>query len=79
MPVNLDQLYERLKHYDELELLDLLRITSDDIIKRFGDRIRDRREYLCAELELINIDDPELEDFNEELDGFQIEEVGDDE
>jgi hypothetical protein len=75
MPQNIDILLERLRHYDEVSLLELLDIDAEDILHRFRDVVIKKREYLCAELEILPGEelDFESEEWNEELDGFQIE------
>jgi hypothetical protein len=48
MPValTLEELKERLvQRYDTLELLELLGITSEELVEAFEDRIADRNEY----------------------------------
>lgn len=32
---------------DEVDLLEVLELTTEDIILRFGDRVRDRYDELC--------------------------------
>lgn len=49
--VTLNQLLERLKQVDEVALLELLEITSSDIVDRFTDYIEDNKEALSYELE----------------------------
>lgn len=41
---------ERLSHLDEVTLLEVLDITSVDIVERFVDNIEDRLEDLAEEL-----------------------------
>lgn len=76
MPQALDILFERLKHFDEVTLLELLDITSEDILARFKSRVISKKEFLFGEVELFDIDDPEVTELdNDEYgDGFQIEE-----
>ena len=45
------ELCERLIHIDEVSLLELLEISSDDIVNRFEDRIEEKREYFEEDLE----------------------------
>jgi hypothetical protein len=40
-PVNFPEVVEQLKHEDELTLLELLEITSEDLVDAFRDRIED--------------------------------------
>ena len=74
MPRHVDILLERLRQFDEVTLLELLDIRSDDIVERFKDVIIQRREQLFGEIEEFYPEDSE-EDWDEELDGFQIEEI----
>jgi hypothetical protein len=67
---HLDILMERLRHYDEIQILELLDLSSDDILNRFQDVVLARREYLMRELEVL--EDPE-EEIDEFMDGFQVE------
>ena len=39
-----DNLLDELKHIDEITLLELLEITSDDLVERFSDRINENLE-----------------------------------
>lgn len=45
------QLNNKLKRLDELLLMDLLEITSEDIVDRFQDKIEEKYDYLLRELE----------------------------
>lgn len=76
MPKNLDILFERLKQFDEVTLLELLDITSEELLERFKDKVNLRRDHLFGEVELLVEDDEEELD---EWDGYQIEEYVDDE
>ena len=42
---------ERLIQVDEVSLLELLDISSEDIVSRFEDRIEERRDYFEEDLE----------------------------
>lgn len=67
---HLDILMERLLHYDEIQILELLDISSEEILNRFQDKLLSRRDYVMRELEIL--EDPE-EDIDEFMDGFQVE------
>lgn len=67
----LDFIVERLKTYDEVQLCELLDITSEEILHRFRDRVEENLEYLESELEVIHITDDEYEE--DDYDGFEIE------
>lgn len=50
----LDELKEQLKERDQLDLIEELDITSEEIVERFDDKIEDKYESL--------VDDPIEED-----------------
>lgn len=75
MPSQLDELIERLKGFEETQLIELLDLTSEDIVERFRDVIARRREYLFGEVEEFIMDVAEEYD-GEEYEGYQIEEFG---
>lgn len=75
MPKNLDILFERLKAFDEVTILELLDITTEELLERFKDKVNLRRNHLFGEVELMVEDEEEELD---EWDGFQIEEPFDD-
>lgn len=41
---------------DEVTLLELLDISSEDLVARFQDRIEERREYIEEDMEVIYVD-----------------------
>lgn len=47
----LDVLLERLAHYDEVTILELLDIDATDLLDRFRERVIERQETLSAEIE----------------------------
>jgi hypothetical protein len=49
-PLTYEEIKERLKRLDEVTLLELLDIKSDDIVERFSDIIEDQVEQLQEEL-----------------------------
>lgn len=51
MNLTFEELKEKLQRVDEVTLLELLDIRSDDIIERFEDYIEDRQEQLTKEIE----------------------------
>jgi len=52
MQLTLEELKERLANrLDEVTLLELLNITSYDLVERFEDIIEERYEHLCKEIE----------------------------
>lgn len=72
---SLDILFERLKTYDEVTLLELLDISAEDLLSRFRDRVISKRESLYGEVELFcEESEDEVDHALDELDGFQYEE-----
>jgi hypothetical protein len=63
-----DILLERLKQYDEVQICELLDISSEELVDGFVTRIRERRSYITKELELLDPDDGLADDFDEDLD-----------
>ncbi len=49
--VTLEELCQRLCQFDEVSLMEFLDVHSDDLVERFKDRIEERFDELCAELE----------------------------
>lgn len=45
------ELLDRLKQIDEVSLLEMLEIYSDELVDRFQDKIEEKREFLLEELE----------------------------
>ncbi len=50
MNITFEELKEKLKQVDEVTLLEVLDIHSDDIIERFEDYIEDKQEQLIREI-----------------------------
>ena len=50
-PLTLQELQERLKRLDELSLLELLNITSEEIVEMFIDRIENNYDQLMDEVD----------------------------
>lgn len=42
---------DRLKQQDEVSLMEILEISSEDIVERFKDKIEDKMEYFVEDLE----------------------------
>lgn len=53
----LQEYYTELKEQDQVEIMDILSITSEDLLDRFDDRIEDLYNQLVEET-----DDPEEDD-----------------
>lgn len=51
MSLTIQDLQDRLKQLDETILLEVLNITSDEIVERFVDKIEDRFDELSDDLE----------------------------
>jgi len=51
--MSLDLLLEALKKYDEVMILELLDIDTEQLLARFRDKIFAKRENLCRELEVL--------------------------
>ena len=45
------ELLDKLKKIDEISLMELLEISSEDIIDRFGDKIEERADRLFSEID----------------------------
>jgi hypothetical protein len=50
MPLLLHEIKERLIELDEITLLELLNITSEDIVEQFSDRIEENADKLEKEV-----------------------------
>lgn len=51
MELTLEELKERLSMIDEITLMELLDIHSDEIVERFEDKIEDNLEKLIKEVQ----------------------------
>lgn len=51
MALTFHDICNRLKHVDEISLLELLDITSEDIVDRFADKIETNLDYFVDDLE----------------------------
>ena len=49
--ITFEELKEALKRLDEVTLLELLGIQSDDLVERFDDVVEKKQEYLTKELD----------------------------
>ena len=50
-PLTLEELRERLKSLDEITLVELLGLTTEDLVKAFSDSIEDNFETLINEVD----------------------------
>jgi hypothetical protein len=51
MYITFEELKEKLQRVDEVTLLELLEIRSDDIVERFEDYIEEQQDKLMREIE----------------------------
>lgn len=51
MPLTLNEIYDKLKDIDEITLLEVLGITSEDLVERFRDEIDEQADRLEKELQ----------------------------
>lgn len=51
MNLTIPEIMDRLKQLDEVTLLELLGITSEDIVNRFDDIVEDRVELLTKQVD----------------------------
>jgi hypothetical protein len=51
MNLTFEELKEKLQRVDEVTLLELLEIRSDDIVERFEDYIEEQQDKLMREIE----------------------------
>jgi hypothetical protein len=56
----LTELCEALKKVDEISLLEVLNITSEDIVEQFKDRIEEDYERLSSDFDTEDDEDPEV-------------------
>jgi hypothetical protein len=59
--LTLDDLCEKLKQIDEISLMEVLEINSDELVERFLDKIEDRIEELQQDFAEDDYDELELE------------------
>ena len=51
------EIQEKLKRYDEVSLLEVLEISSEDIVEKFIEKIEEKYDVLLEELEDTEDDD----------------------
>jgi hypothetical protein len=54
MELTIKELVSHLAQRSEEQVVELLNLTSQDILERFEDIVEERYEYLMRELELLN-------------------------
>ena len=66
MKTPLDIILERMRMYDPTEIIDMLNITTEELIARFNDRIDDRQDFLRQEFEIFVCTDDDDQDYDED-------------
>ena len=51
MSLTTEDINDRLRQVSEIDLLEILEITSEDLVDRFQDKIESKRDYLHDDLE----------------------------
>lgn len=51
MSLTYSELLERLKKIDEISLLEVLEISSEELVDKFGDKIEEKLESLMEDLQ----------------------------
>ena len=51
MTLTTDDINDRLSNLPEIDLLEILEITSQDLVDRFADKIAEKRDYFEEDLE----------------------------
>lgn len=59
-----DELKNALLRVDEIQVLELLDISTEDLLERFEDKIRKRLDYLRKEMEIFSEETDILEELN---------------
>lgn len=60
--LTLTELQEKLKREEECSLLEILNLTSEDILDRFYDKVEERYEQLAKEFDDTEEEQEEMED-----------------
>ena len=60
MELTIKELISYLAQQSEEQILELLNLTSQDILERFEDVVEDRYDYLLQELELLEEEEKEI-------------------
>jgi len=61
MSLTINELFDRLKELDELSILEILNISSEELVQRFQDEIEERYDNLVTK----------FEDENDEIMGWE--------
>lgn len=73
MSLTLTDLQEKLKGIDEISLMEILDISSEDIVMRFIDKIEENFENLCEDLEKAEVEWVPFDEDEDIEDLFEIE------
>ena len=68
MRTPLDIILERMRLYDPTEIVDLLKISSEELVDKFYERILESEEFLMGEFEVFVITDDGDQDYDHEWD-----------
>jgi len=49
--LTLDDVCDRLKQQDEISVMEVLEITSEELVDRFRDKVEDKLDYFAKDLE----------------------------
>lgn len=60
MPLTLTDLIEKLKREDEVTLMDMLGLTSEDLLDRFGDVLEEKYDQIISDYENEDTDSEEF-------------------
>ena len=64
MKTPLDIIIARMRLYDPTEIVDLLNITSDDLVDKFYELIEQKQSFLGREFEVFVITDDDSQDLD---------------
>lgn len=72
MKTPLDIIIARMRLYDPTEIVDLLNITSDDLVDKFYELIEQKQSFLGREFEVFVITDDDSQDLDfDDWDGHE--------
>lgn len=70
MRTPLDIILERMRLYDPTEIVDLLKITSEELVDKFYETIQQQEDFLLGEFEIFVTTDDEDQDRDADWDNF---------
>jgi hypothetical protein len=65
MTYPIDRLLNYLRTVDEVQILELLDLSTEDILNRFHDRVASRRHYLEKELEVLYEEEDYIDSYDD--------------